>query len=220
MKRVFLISMIALSAGVVAFVVTLVNFENSARKNIDIVPIRVDSDKEYAVAESSIRINPKVIEKEESKKIDVKVNDVKTKEVVAKPKKEVSFAKPCNGNVVTTFSENNLLYSNTLKEWIIHDGVDISVESGDSILAICDGKVIDVRYDYKLGNVVEVESGEYVVKYACIEPIDGLKVGNEIKLGDKIAVASTDAGFELDNGLHLHLEILKDNIQVNPNSVI
>lgn len=220
MKKVFLISMIALSAGVVAFVVTLTSFENSTKKNIDIVPIRVDSDKEYAVAESSIRINPKVIEKEEQKKIDVKVNDVKTKEVVAKPKKDISFAKPCNGNIVIAFDENNLLYSNVLKEWVIHSGVDIGVESGDAILAICDGKIIDIRYDYKLGNVVEVENGEYVVKYACIEPIDSLKVGSEIKLGDKIAVASSDAGFELDNGLHLHLEIFKDNIQVNPASVI
>lgn len=220
MKKVFFISMIALSLGVCAFFITLANFENGVEKNIDIVPIRIDSDKEYAVAESSIRINPQVIEQEEIKDVVEKVSEKKVQEVVAKPKKEVFFVKPCNGNVITAFAENNLLYSNTLKEWVIHDGVDISLENGEAIFSVCDGNIIDIRYEHKLGYVIEIQNEEYVVKYACIEVMKGLKVGDKVKQGMQIAIASNDLGFEQDNGLHLHLEIFKNGSQINPSDVI
>lgn len=221
MKKVFFISMVALSLGVCAFVVTMVKLDNTVSNDTNIIPIRVETDKKYEVADSSIRINPKVVEKEEVKNIDAKVDkEEKVQEVVTKPKKEISFVKPCRGEVLINYAKDNLVYSNTLREWTLHKGVDFKLAENDAIFSVCDGKILDIRYEHELGNVIEIENGEYTIKYACIDVVKGLKVGDSVKQGMQIAVASNDVGFEQDGGLHLHLEIFKNGNQINPFDII
>lgn len=231
MKKIGYLCMIALSAGLVAFIITLAKYDYDIDERKEIVPIRIDSDKEYVKAESSIRINPEAIEREE--KINVtkseisnsKINNEKqiddvVKEVVANPKGEIIFSKPCDGKITESFSGDDLVYSKTLKEWVTHNGVDIKTKGSEAINAICDGEVINIKYDYRYGNIIEIKNGEYVVKYACVEPLKSLKIGDKVKTGEQIAIVSDDMGFELDKGPHLHLEILKNEKQTNPLSVI
>ena len=233
MKKVVYLSMIAVSFGIVAFIITLARYDFYIDEQKEIIPIRVDSEKEYVKAESSIRINPEALEREEKKvtdKIETQKSENKVvnkskereevKEVAAKPKKEIVFSKPCEGKFITAFSGEDLVFSKTLKEWIVHNGVDISVKEGEIIKSICDGEVISIKYDYRYGNVIEIKKDEYMIKYACIEPLESLKIGDEIEVGQQIATVSDDMGFELDNGAHLHLEIIKDNKQINPSDVI
>ena len=220
MKKIFFLSMIALSAGIAAFIITLVRYEPYIDEETEMIPVRIDTVEEYAKAESSIRINPEAIEKELEKFNDqIEVTEV-AKEVSVKPKIEVTFSKPSNGKIITVFSNKELIYSKTLKEWTVHNGVDISGKSGEMINSVCDGKVTNIKYDYKYGNVIEIRNGEYIVKYACVESLKDLKIGDEIKRGQQIAKISDDMGFELDNVTHLHLEILKNGEQINPSSMI
>lgn len=221
MKKVFFISMLALSLGVCAFFVTLVKIDNTASKRNDIIPIKVETDKKYEVAESSIRINPQVLEQKETNSTVVSKSDViVAKTVNAKPKKVITFAKPCSGEILMNYAKDNMVYSNTLREWVVHDGVDFKLNENDPVFSVCDGNVIDIRYEHKLGNIIEIENEEYVVKYACVEAIKNLKVGDSVKQGMQIAVASSDVGFEQDDGVHLHLEIFKNGNQINPSEVI
>lgn len=220
MKKVFFLSIIALSAGVVAFVLTLTKYDSYIEEPVEIVPIRIENVKEYLEVESSIRINPTVLETE-TKKVasNLKKSEI-VKEVSTKPKNEVTFIKPCDGKIVEEFSAGDLIYSKTLKEWIIHNGIDITGSVGEEINSICDGEIIAIKYEHKQGDVIEIKNGEYVVKYACIEPLKSLKIGDKVERGEQIATISEDMGFELDNGSHLHLEILKNNVQINPSTLI
>ncbi|MBR4110179.1 MAG: M23 family metallopeptidase [Clostridia bacterium] len=233
MKKIVYLCMIALSAGLVAFVITLAKYDYDIDERKEIVPIRIDSEKEYVRAESSIRINPEALERE-TKKVATKVEilktetesvnkskeDEKVREVVATPKKEITFTKPCEGEIIKSFSGEDLVYSKTLKEWIIHNGIDISGKKGEIINSVCDGEIANIKYDYKYGNVIEMKSGEFFIKYAGVEPLDGLKIGDKVKVGQQIAMMSDDVGFELDAGVHLHLEIIKNNKQINPSTLI
>ena len=228
MKKVVYLSMIAISAGIVAFIITLAKYDFYIDEQREIIPIRIDSEKEFVKAESSIRINPEAIVRDEKKVVE-KPNDIlnfkkqveeTAKEVSAKPKREIVFAKPCEGKIITAFSGEELILSKTLKEWTIHNGVDISVDLGEAINSICDGEITNIKYDYKYGNIIEMKSGEYFVKYACIEPLKSLKIGDKIEGGQQIAAVSDDMGYEISEGPHLHLEIFRNDVQIDPVVVI
>lgn len=44
---------------------------------------------------------------------------------------------PIQGEVLTAFSVDQLLYNETLDDWRTHDGVDIAAAEGDAVLAAC-----------------------------------------------------------------------------------
>ncbi len=215
MKKIFFISMIALFAGIVAFFVTLVNTSSDYEKSdTKIIPVRVDKAREYVQNESSIMINPNSLT---NNNINEK-NEVK--EVIAPIDNTQKYAKPLQGEVVEAFSNDDLTYSETLKEWRIHNGIDIKSVSSIDVYAVNDGEIVDIKFEYELGNVIEIKHGELNAIYAAINPEQTLKVGDKVKKGEKIATISSECGFEIDKGDHLHFEIWKNGKQLNPCDVI
>ena len=57
-----------------------------------------------------------------------KTNDKTEKTKEETTKKELSFVKPVEGDIVREFAKDNLVYSETLKEWVTHMGIDIKAE--------------------------------------------------------------------------------------------
>lgn len=95
----------------------------------------------------------------------------------------------------------------------IHTGIDLATDYGEKIFAVSDGIVVDAAFDNSYGNYVKIlHSGNITTIYAhcselCVES------GDEVEQGDVIAkVGSTGAS----TGNHLHFEIRKDNIRINP----
>jgi murein DD-endopeptidase MepM/ murein hydrolase activator NlpD len=91
----------------------------------------------------------------------------------------------------------------------LHRGVDVAVAAGTEIRSGQDGTVMFADYSGDYGNVIVIEDDEGLVsKYAhCGSLLVG--VGQSVKTGDVIA---TVGGAES----HLHLEIMKNGIYVNP----
>src|SRR5699024_10928286 len=106
---------------------------------------------------------------------------------------------------------NNRYYQST--------GVDIATSSGDTfdVIASLSGTVEDVKEDPLLGNVV-IMSHDNDVKtyYASLEEIS-TKAGDQVKQGDKIGTAGKSL-FNQESGTHVHFEIRKNDIEVNPES--
>ena len=50
------------------------------------------------------------------------------KEETKQEAKEPTFIKPVEGEMLKEYAKDNLVYSETLKEWITHTGVDIRAE--------------------------------------------------------------------------------------------
>lgn len=104
---------------------------------------------------------------------------------------------------------NNTYHPNT--------GIDITMEDGKSfdVIAAMSGTVTNVLEDALLGNVIEVEHDKGIVtQYQSVTDID-VKMGDKIKKGQAIAKAGKSL-YNEEAGTHVHFEIRKDSMPVNP----
>ncbi|MGG1679226.1 peptidoglycan DD-metalloendopeptidase family protein [Neobacillus sp. NRS-1170] len=105
-------------------------------------------------------------------------------------------------------------YDNTYNQ---STGVDITVKNGETfdVLASLSGKVTRVEEDAVLGNVIEIEHDNGIVtQYQSLKEIK-VKVGDEVKQGQVLAKAGQSL-FNEKAGTHVHFEIRKDGVAVNP----
>jgi len=114
---------------------------------------------------------------------------------------------PVMGYVSKRFSENDE-----------HFGIDYSASEGTQIRATANGLVVESFVDEALGNVLVVEHGNgYKTKFAHCRDIIAIK-GNAVVRGEMIAtVGSTGAS---STGAHLHYEVTKDGVPINPDLLI
>lgn len=125
-----------------------------------------------------------------------------------------------NASVVKDFSNKELQYNNTLKQWEIHKALDIASDTSSSVLAIANGTVTNVYNNYLEGGVIEIthENGIKSV-YKSVNDVS-VKLGDYVKGGDIIASVSTNMARENATGAHLHFEMYKNEISINPNDYI
>lgn len=138
-------------------------------------------------------------------------------ETIAKANKKISFVKPVEGEIGMIFSDEKLVYSKTLNEWLTHKALDILAEEGTDVKASADGTVKDMYNDTRYGYTIAVEHADgYVTKYSGITENGSLKIGKTLKQGDIISQISAPCGFEISEGCHLHFEVLKDGVNIEP----
>ncbi len=118
------------------------------------------------------------------------------------------------------YAYDKLVYWDTLEVWKVHPAIDFVGEG--NVVAIRDGKVTAVDMHTTLdGNVVTVTHDDgYVSVYKSLGDDIAVKVGDEVKAGDKLGVTSNSMMSELNTGAHLHLELMKDGKYVDPSTVL
>lgn len=131
----------------------------------------------------------------------------------------ITFISPiASVNIAKDYSNSALQYSKTLKQWEAHKAIDFLADEGTDVLAVMDGKIVDVSYSYLMGNTVKLDVGNgLVVVYSALQNDDDIKVGNTVKAGDKIGKVGNTAKSEISDGPHLHLETWLNNVNVDPN---
>lgn len=126
---------------------------------------------------------------------------------------------PIQNHKITGKYDQNLKFNPIMKDYRTHNGIDIKAKVSEAVSAIANGKVISTRHDILLGNVIEIEHGEYTALYC------GLGDTFLVEEGDIVA-AGADIGsvyglpMESDTDPHLHLEILKDGNHIDPAEVL
>ena len=140
-----------------------------------------------------------------------KQND--TKKTESKP---TSFIMPVNGEIITPYALEDLVYSNTMQDWRTHNGVDIKAALGAKILASADGKVESVSEDALMGKTIVIaHSGGIKTIYSNIGAI-GVKVDQKVTMGQKIGDIGQTAIAEYADTAHLHISIMEDGNYVDP----
>lgn len=132
-------------------------------------------------------------------------------------KKELNFKMPVDGEIVTEFAKDNLIYSETLKEWITHLGIDIKAEKTTVVKASEEGTVKSIKSDprYGLAVTVEHENGMKTV-YANLLTAEFVTEGEKVTQGQTLGTVGATANFEVLDETHLHFEMWKDGEAVNP----
>lgn len=98
-----------------------------------------------------------------------------------------------------------------------HDGIDVTAFNNDSfnVLSVLDGKVLRAEKDPVVGYIVELQhDNDLVTRYSSLEDLKVTK-GDKVGQGDIIGIASRNI-FEKDYGVHLHFEVQKDGVALNP----
>lgn len=132
---------------------------------------------------------------------------------------KMSFIAPTVGKVVKEHSLTVPVYSETLEEWRVHPGIDVSCDEGADVFCAYDGVVKDVYADPLYGFTVVIDHGNDVVSvYSNLDSSSKAtpKKGDEVKLGDKIGNVGDGALFELAEETHLHFEVELKGVAVNP----
>ena len=131
--------------------------------------------------------------------------------------KDPTFTMPVQGEISKHYGKEKLIYSDTLKEWTTHLGIDIKADKTTVVKSSADGIVKSIKNDprYGLTVVVEHENGFSSV-YSNLLTAEFVVVGENVKSGQTLGTVGNSATFEILDDAHLHFEILKDGNAVDP----
>ena len=123
---------------------------------------------------------------------------------------------------MTILNEHGFYYNQTLNCYYEHMGLDVSAAAGTSVLAVEEGKVETIYKDDLLsGTEIVINHGDGLKSvYRFVTEAEGLKVGDSVKKGDVIGVVAEASGDEYKDGAHLHFEILKNDVSVDPTTYL
>jgi len=121
-----------------------------------------------------------------------------------------------NGEITKGYAEDHLLENATTGDWRTHQGLDFAAALGTKVLAVYDGTIESVEDSVMDSLVVTIaHEGGLKTVYRCLGSEALVKKGDKVKKGQQIGVVGTNTS-EKGDGAHLHLELLKDDVLVDP----
>lgn len=192
--------------------------ENQHLQKIDATPSPAPSSSEEIKDVQEEQENVPLPAKPEKK--DEKKEEKEEKETVEpKVTPKEKFVLPVRGKIYSAYSGDELVYNRTLDDWRTHNGVDVSASIDEVVHSGADGKVVKVYADANLGNVVEIDHGDFTARYCGLAVKTFVNEGDSVTQGQNIGTVS-QVDIELAEQPHIHLEIIKDGKTVNPNEVL
>ena len=99
------------------------------------------------------------------------------------------------------------------KAYVYHEGVDLIVTRGTPVLATADGTVVAAASSRTTGNTVRIRhEGGYETVYAHLESMS-VRAGQRVRTGQKVGAVGMSGQAVAP---HLHYEVRKDGVAVNP----
>ena len=134
--------------------------------------------------------------------VNVTANSNTTKQ---ETKKELSFTKPVEGEIVREFAQDNLIYSETLEEWTTHSGIDIKADKTTVVKAAEAGTVKSIKNDPRYGLTIVIEHDDnFQTVYSNLLTSEFVVDGEKGEKGQSIGTVGNTAVFEIADEPHLH----------------
>ena len=120
------------------------------------------------------------------------------------------------GTIIKDYTMDTLVYSSTLKQYQVHNGIDFAGEEGAVAVAVYAGTIENVTYDVLNGTVITINHGDgLVTEYSSLtDPT--VSVGQAIIQGTKLGTLSTSATGEMNDGAHLHFTVYENGKIASP----
>ena len=124
---------------------------------------------------------------------------------------------PVYGEIAMVFSQDRLIYNQTLDQWRTNDDLRISAQEGTPVRAAAAGKVVEVGNDREYGNFVRIDNGN---NWETIfsQLMDNILVveGDVVQAGQVIGGVGRPSVFSVLDGHHLSLRVLYNDDLVDP----
>ena len=132
---------------------------------------------------------------------------------------EPVYTLPLVGSVIKDYSNELLVYSETMNDYRQHNGMDLAAVIGERVYALTDGVVEKVYDDVLMGKTVVLDHGnglKSVYQNLVSESPEGITEGAAVKSGQVIGGVGETAMVECALEPHLHFEVWKDGAPVDP----
>lgn len=150
--------------------------------------------------------------------VENNVEETNTKVEEPEPvKKELSFSYPIEGEILREFAIEELIYSETLDEWTVHQGIDIKADRTAVVKSAEEGTVVAIKNDprYGLTVIIEHEDG-YKTVYSNLLTAEFVTEDEKVEKGQSIGTVGNSAVFEIADEPHLHFEMIKNGDYIDP----
>lgn len=112
---------------------------------------------------------------------------------------------PVSGEILNGFSEDKLVWSETLAQWQTHPAIDIAASPGEVVAACGDGIIADAYSDPLWGNTIIIEhEGGMTSVYSNLSTLNLVEAGKRISCGETISAVGESALTEGEMPVHLH----------------
>lgn len=158
------------------------------------------------------------IEENKAEEIPVQTDIVEeTNEPEPEPVKPLEFIYPVDGAIEKEFATEKLVFSETLQEWITHNGIDIKAERTTVVKAVEEGTVTAIKNDPRYGlTIVVTHRDGYKSIYSNLLTAEFVSEGENVTKGQTLGTVGNSAIFEISDEPHLHFELLKDEEYLDP----
>lgn len=135
---------------------------------------------------------------------------------------EVKMVCPMSSpEVLKWYSDTELFYNTTLKQWESHKAIDLTSSSSPDVYSVLDGTITNCSYNYEDGYCITISHADGLsTSYCSLSNIDGIKKGDSVKRGQKIGEVSNTASNESLDGNHLHFAVMLNGKKVDPANYI
>ncbi len=129
------------------------------------------------------------------------------------------FVSPAVGVIGMKHDLDMPVYSKTMDDWRVHQGIDIVCAMGDKVVAAADGVVESISDAPLLGKTVIIShkgGAKTIYSNLAAELAEGLEAGKSVKCGEVIGCIGDTATLELAEEPHLHFQMTVGDKSVDP----
>lgn len=217
-----------LAVGIASFTTytSIKNFTNSERSSTakaqsDAVDQNIQSNNETTVPDDSFSLYTTNSNAEDKfKTTDSETSHDADDSIETRSESSGLIVYPAGKEVLKNYSDNNPIYSETMGDWRIHNGIDFKCEQGSKVQAITDGVVKEIYDDALYGMTIVIDhSNDFTAYYSGLGNTTLVKAGDNIESGQEIG-SINDVPCESKDGYHLHFAVKKDGNFINPTEVL
>lgn len=157
---------------------------------------------------------------------DTEGNETDSRPTVTPPAKDWSKLKvsmPVEGLIVKRHDMVNAVFSVTMNDYRVHQGIDIECDANADVFSCAYGTVKAVGADPFMGYTIVIDHGDGLLSYyknLSEEPADDIIVGATVYAGQKIGMIGESAIVEIADEPHLHFELELNGKLVDPMTML
>lgn len=130
-----------------------------------------------------------------------------------------TYLAPATGAVSKHHDDSLPVYSATMGDFRVHEGIDIATEAGADVFATARGTVSLIWSDPLMGECLSLDHGNGVVsiyKNISTTLAEGIEKGATVTAGQKLGTVGDGALIESAEEPHLHFEMTFEGKSVDP----